>query len=143
MSFDRSLLADPSRAPLPPIDRWQYVEGWPSGYGWREAAELLRRELDRDPREMRIVVERAHWTLEAYFIGEPRVLVKSVALDDPGWPERTARWLRNAPGWLVTSGPPPAGEQRSGLKLVYTAAFGKPGRTGTITVYRVERRDRP
>ena len=42
-------------APLPPVDRWQYVEGWPSGYGWRESVELLEREKGEGGRPLRVV----------------------------------------------------------------------------------------
>lgn len=43
-SFDRDLLFDPSRAPLPADDRRQLVTGWPSGYGVRELAVRLEHE---------------------------------------------------------------------------------------------------
>lgn len=44
LSFDRDLLVDPSRAPFPADDRRQFVTGWPSGYGVREAAARLEQE---------------------------------------------------------------------------------------------------
>ena len=31
-------------APLPAIERWQYLESWPSGYGIREVAEFLKEQ---------------------------------------------------------------------------------------------------
>jgi 4-amino-4-deoxy-L-arabinose transferase-like glycosyltransferase len=40
-SFDYFVLTDPSRAPLPSLDRWQYVQGWPSGYGMADAVNWL------------------------------------------------------------------------------------------------------
>lgn len=38
---DVRLVVDPPSAALPPIERWQYVAGWPSGYGIPELAADL------------------------------------------------------------------------------------------------------
>jgi len=40
--FSRQILTDLPAAPLPEIDRWQYVTGWPSGYGVKELTDYLR-----------------------------------------------------------------------------------------------------
>jgi Flp pilus assembly protein TadD len=45
----RALLADPRSAPLLGIDRWQYVEDWPSGYRLDDVAAFLRERSDRGP----------------------------------------------------------------------------------------------
>lgn len=45
LAFDYQLITDPSRTPFTPLDRWQYVTGWPSGYGLAEAVAWLRREV--------------------------------------------------------------------------------------------------
>ena len=39
--FAGSLATDPTTVALPAIDRWQYVSGWPAGYGLPEAAAYL------------------------------------------------------------------------------------------------------
>jgi hypothetical protein len=44
LAFDYQLITDPMRAPLTPIDRWQYVSGWPSGYGLDETVTWLRQK---------------------------------------------------------------------------------------------------
>jgi tetratricopeptide (TPR) repeat protein len=49
LRFDAALLADPARAPLPPVERSQYVYDWPSGYGVAEAAAALRDAAARQP----------------------------------------------------------------------------------------------
>jgi 4-amino-4-deoxy-L-arabinose transferase-like glycosyltransferase len=49
VGFDALLLSEPLLAPLPPIERWQYVEGWPSGYGLAEVVAFLDREADLAP----------------------------------------------------------------------------------------------
>jgi hypothetical protein len=40
--FDGQILKDLSTAPLPEIDKWQYVTGWPSGYGVKELTDYLK-----------------------------------------------------------------------------------------------------
>jgi tetratricopeptide (TPR) repeat protein len=49
LRFDAALIADPARAPLPPVERSQYVYDWPSGYGVAEAAGVLREAAVRHP----------------------------------------------------------------------------------------------
>jgi hypothetical protein len=137
IAFDARLLREPSSARLPAIDRWQYVEGWPSGYGWRESHELLAREEDESGRPLRVVTERLHWTLKAYFIGDPNVTVKGFDFDDPTWAEKAGTWVGSGQGWLVTSGPSPP-DPPPGFALRPAAAFTKPGGGMTVTVYRLE-----
>ncbi|HLD27298.1 MAG TPA: glycosyltransferase family 39 protein [Patescibacteria group bacterium] len=40
--FSGQILKDLPSAPLPEIDKWQYVTGWPSGYGVKELVDYLR-----------------------------------------------------------------------------------------------------
>jgi 4-amino-4-deoxy-L-arabinose transferase-like glycosyltransferase len=39
--FDRALIYDPLHAPLPGVDRWQYITGRPSGVGYDRAAQTI------------------------------------------------------------------------------------------------------
>jgi len=51
MVMDYQILVSPENASLPALIRWQYFEGWPSGYGVRQLAEYLSteaREMGRD-----------------------------------------------------------------------------------------------
>ena len=41
LRFDLALWTDPAAAPLPALDRFQYVTGWPSGYGLRDSMAFL------------------------------------------------------------------------------------------------------
>jgi hypothetical protein len=47
LRFDHALWTDPARAPLPALDRFQYVTGWPSGYGVSDSVAFLRAERAR------------------------------------------------------------------------------------------------
>jgi 4-amino-4-deoxy-L-arabinose transferase-like glycosyltransferase len=53
--IDYYLWTDPSRAPLPRIERIQYVEEWPSGYGVKEAVIDLLKEAERHPEGIVVV----------------------------------------------------------------------------------------
>ena len=54
---------DPSRAPMPGLDRLQFVDGWPSGYGVVETVAFVKGELARHPAGLTVVVNsRAHLT---------------------------------------------------------------------------------
>ncbi len=44
MFIDYQILVSPEKASLPALIRWQYFEGWPSGYGVRQLAEVLSTE---------------------------------------------------------------------------------------------------
>jgi tetratricopeptide (TPR) repeat protein len=47
--FDAALIADPVHAPLPPVERSQYIYDWPSGYGLAEICTRLQQAAERDP----------------------------------------------------------------------------------------------
>jgi hypothetical protein len=55
LRFDAALWTDPSRAPLPEVDRFQYVTGWPSGYGSRDSVEFLRARRAERPDGLTLV----------------------------------------------------------------------------------------
>jgi hypothetical protein len=44
LAFDYQLITDPSHSPLTPVDRWQYITGWPSGYGLAETVAWLKQK---------------------------------------------------------------------------------------------------
>lgn len=40
--LSRQIISDIRTAPIPYIEKWQYVEAWPAGYGIKETADYLR-----------------------------------------------------------------------------------------------------
>ena len=46
--FDYQLLTTPDKASFTPVDRWQYVTGWPAGYGVSEATAWLQQKANQD-----------------------------------------------------------------------------------------------
>jgi len=47
--FDYTIIADYKNIPLPPVDRGQYLEAWPAGWGAREIIEYAREESKEKP----------------------------------------------------------------------------------------------
>lgn len=76
LSLDRLIIRDPARAPLPSIEREQYITGWQSGYGVQGVARYLREELARSPAGLRLVLSRqseraVNLVLRAYLMNLP------------------------------------------------------------------------
>ncbi len=132
--FLQALLEDPSSVRLPQVDRWQYVEGWPSGYGWAEAHAFLLGEMAGEPVPHRVATEPYHWTLKASFLGQRGVAVKAFDVWSPSELVRAADWTGRGGGWLVVSKPVVADGP---LELTHLAGFTKPGRRGSVHVYRL------
>jgi hypothetical protein len=55
LRFDRALWTDPAEAPLPRLDRFQYVTGWPSGYGTRDSMAFLQAQRASHPEGLWLV----------------------------------------------------------------------------------------
>ncbi len=108
----RLLLVDPSRARLPRADRFQYVEGWPSGYGWAEAAECVRDAAARSPQGVWLLADRAdHRTairvLRGYLMNDPRIEIVPVNMRDPRTQALVGLWARQRRALVLRSGARP------------------------------------
>ncbi|HEY8149481.1 MAG TPA: glycosyltransferase family 39 protein [Vicinamibacteria bacterium] len=79
--FDLALWTDPVRAPFPTIERFQYVTGWPSGYGMRDSIAFLRLERERHPEGLLLVTPGPSTTASAarlLWARDPAVEVRHV-----------------------------------------------------------------
>ena len=47
--FDYTILLDYKNIPFPPVDRGQYIEGWPAGWGIKETMEFARVKSNKKP----------------------------------------------------------------------------------------------
>ena len=84
LRFDHALWTDPTRAPFPALDRFQYLTGWPSGYGSRESVEFLRSERKRNEEGLILVTPGPSTTAGAVrllWANDPAVEVRYM---DPG-----------------------------------------------------------
>jgi hypothetical protein len=81
LRFDAALWTDPSRAPLPDVDRFQYVTGWPSGYGGRDSIEFLRARRAERPEGLTLVTPGPSITASAVrllWASDPGMEVRAV-----------------------------------------------------------------
>jgi dolichyl-phosphate-mannose-protein mannosyltransferase len=149
LRLDRVLWTDPSRAAMPGPDRFQYVVGWPSGYGVRDTERLVRQELERHPAGVTVVVHANRHqnlrmtplTLGLDFAREPRVRLEDWDFADPTALQAFERWAAGGPTLLVVpradpSAPaPPASAWRHLATLV--ARTTKPDGQPCDDVYRL------
>jgi hypothetical protein len=108
MRVDPYLWVEPSRAPLPTIDRVQFIYGWPSGYGVRETVGFVARELERHPEGFTLVMNTrsrptTRFALNVAFRGEPRLDRRDLPLHDARALPLLERWARERPTLLVVS----------------------------------------
>ena len=116
LRLDRALWTDPARAAIPAADRFQYVLGWPSGYGVRETEQLVRDELERHPEGLTVVVHANRYqnlrvtplVLGLAFAREPRVRLEDWNFADPTALAAFERWAAAGPGLLVVPRADPA-----------------------------------
>jgi Dolichyl-phosphate-mannose-protein mannosyltransferase len=109
LRLDQAFWTDPSRAALPARDRFQYVLGWPSGYGVRDTERLVREELARHPQGVTVVVHANRYqnlrmtplTLGLAFAREPRVRLEDWDFADPSALPAFERWAAAGPTLLV------------------------------------------
>jgi hypothetical protein len=145
------LILDPSTARWSPLDRFQYFEGWVSGYGYPEAARFLLQSPDA-PRMVYSLDGHSAYQLRTYLPKDWSNRVHPVSYGDDGRvlrseEERLANLLDHAPDWVIVS------EQllqfylqtdfgRDGVarvRLKKIASFDKPGARAQLAIYEVTR----
>jgi 4-amino-4-deoxy-L-arabinose transferase-like glycosyltransferase len=152
LANDFWLWTDPRRARMPAVDRFQYVDGWPSGYGVRETVALVKGERARHPEGLTIVVRSravpaTQMALSVAFRQDPGVRIEDLPLDEPARSlPLLEQWARERPTVVVASlldggRRPPSGAWVSlGVELV--AETHKPDGQPCDAVYRVTPRAR-
>ncbi len=116
LRLDADLWNDPARAAIPPADRFQYVLGWPSGYGIRDTERLVRDELQRHPQGITVVVHANRFqnlrttplALSLAFAREPRVKLEDWNFAEPSAIPAFERWAAAGPTLLVVPRADPA-----------------------------------
>jgi hypothetical protein len=143
--FDLALLADPVKAPLPRLERFQYVDGFSSGYGCPEAVAWLRGELAADPGRVTVAAETPgrrtlFLCLRTYFMDEPRAELRWL---DPNEPVGRRMLLERAavhPTFVITGSKEEAGNRFDPLGGVLLAQWRKPNGMLAGELYRVDGR---
>lgn len=147
LRFDGLLLTDPLRAPLPADERFQYLEGWPSGYGTAEAARYLMDEAAKRPEGIRVVVHRGgertiHLILRAYVMNAPRLELREEDLGDATTLATLQREARRLPTYVALAEPLTASQRLpEGAPLLAAAdrvlSCHKPTGERVLEVYRL------
>jgi 4-amino-4-deoxy-L-arabinose transferase-like glycosyltransferase len=145
LRFDAALLEDPAAAPLPRLERFQYVDGFSSGYGCPEAVAWLRGELAATPGRVTVAAETPgrrtlFLCLRTYFMDEPRVEMRWL---DPHSPVGRRMLLERAlvhPTFVITGSKQEAGARFEALGAVRLAQWRKPSGVLAGELYRVDAR---
>ena len=146
------ILFDPAAARWSPVDRFQYFEGWSSGYGYPEAAKfilespnppLMIYSLDGHSAYQLLTYLPAAWhdRIRPIFYGQDG---KALNSEDA----RLANLLSRTPAWIVISEQLVQGYLDSSfgprdldqINLRQIASFDKPGSRGRLAIYAVSRR---
>jgi hypothetical protein len=105
--LDLEILTDPARAKLVDLDRFQYVTGWPSGYGVRDTIAFVHEERARRPEGIIVVthsrtVRTTARALDLEFAYGDGVRVEDLNFDQPdGAMPLLAEWARERPTLVV------------------------------------------
>jgi len=116
--FDSALWTAPEQAPFAAVERFQFVNGWPSGYGVRDTLAFFRDEVSRSKGGVRVVLHSGSrrtltFALSVAFRYEGWLVVEDLRLDDPATPGTLLGWARERPTFVVV--PMPHKGQRPGL----------------------------
>jgi hypothetical protein len=147
LRFDYWLLTDPPRASWMTIDRWQYIDGWPAGYGVIDAVAYLSQQADESGAI--VVVKRARERIDAddwtYYLDQPRITLNAVDFKTAD-PQSLIHGLRDAavPVFVVLDRPEEDHDAAAFTKGAYApystlvATFPRPGGASRIEIYRFE-----
>jgi hypothetical protein len=107
---------DPRRAPMPGLERLQFVDGWPSGYGVEDTVRFVGDELVLHPDGLTVVVNsRAHLTtrvaLGVAFRRAGALRLEDLPLGRADVRPLLERWSRERATLVVVS-PVPEGQER-------------------------------
>jgi len=143
------IVLDPLAARWSPTDRFQYFEGWSSGYGYPEAARLLL-SAPRVPAMIYSLDGHSAYQLRTYLPPQWRARVQPIFYADdgrtlPGSAARRANLLSHTPAWIIVPEPllqtyltSSLGEQSADeIALRQVARFAKPGARAQLAIYEV------
>jgi 4-amino-4-deoxy-L-arabinose transferase-like glycosyltransferase len=146
------IVLNPAAARWSPIDRFQYFEGWSSGYGYPEAAKFVL-ETPEAPAMIYSLDGHSAYQLLTYLPGAWRSRVKPIFYGQDGKAlngedARLANLLSRTPAWIIISEQLLQGYLDSSfgridldqIDLRQIASFDKPGSHARLAIYAVSRR---
>jgi len=147
--LDYQVITDIPNARLPDMDRFQYIEGWPSGYGVEEAARFLKAEAERSPGGLIVVCSEyggnSHAGLRMLLRREGKIRIEDFLVRGEDAFGRLERSAAKKPVYVVFERPPLswwAVESQPDVTRLATIAkrieaYAKPAGKCTIEIYRV------
>lgn len=75
--YDVDLLTNPPAAPLPAIESWQYITGYPGSYGFAPIYKYLDQKLTNGPITLFVQGSQSHFpnAFRLYFWRNPRITI--------------------------------------------------------------------
>lgn len=145
------LVLAPTAAHWSASDRFQYLEGWPSGYGYPEAAQFLL-QAPKVPSLIYSLDGHSAYQLLSYLPAEWTSRVRPIFYGDDGRvmeskEARLANLLAHTPVWIIVSDrllqvyldSDFGGLDRTSISLRPIAQFDKPGFRSRLAIYEVTR----
>ena len=153
MGYQSALIIfNPGAARWSPVDRFQYFEGWSSGYGYPEAAKFVL-ETPNAPLMIYSLDGHSAYQLLTYLPAAWKSRVKPIFYGQDGKglnseDARLANLLSRTPAWIVISEQllqsyldSSFGRNNLGqIDLHQIASFDKPGSHGRLAIYAVSQR---
>ena len=101
--------SSPSEARLPPVDRFQYVDGWPSAYGLGGVAAYLNREAEHSNQPLVVFVggfgRHGWWSLPLVTRLNPKITLHPGFTGTPAELAQAAKIAANQPVYLLFEPP--------------------------------------
>ena len=147
--LDYEVIANIPAARLPEMDRFQYIEGWPSGYGVEEAARFFEAEAERLPEGLMVICSEyggnSYAGLRILLRRERKIRIDHLLARGEAEFARLERWAAERPVYVVFERPPLswwAPESQPDVTRLATIAnriraYAKPAGKCTIDIYRV------
>ncbi len=146
--IDYYLWINPTKAPLPPIERFQYVEWCPSGYGVKQIVEYFHQKMSKYRGKIIIVCPFYTYSVFAgYLINYSQIMiVRRVNLNSSQTFFELENWAKKYPTFLVVENLPVSGEKKNqpDMKKLLSIAdlinsYSKPGGKLHIELYKVHK----
>jgi hypothetical protein len=146
------IILDPPAARWSPVDRFQYFEGWGSGYGYPEAAKFLLGAPDAPPLIYSLDGHSAYqlrnylpaqWSnrIKPIFYGQDGLVLRSETARLENLIGRTPAWVIIAPQLLEEYLNANFGRiDRNIIEIRQIAKFDKPGSRSQLAIYEITRR---
>jgi len=131
VKVDNDLVNNPAQAAIADKDRWQYIEGWPSGYGISEALNYVRDLAAQDA--VLLYIDQTDTSPEYYFLYQFQHLqgwVYYARTAGANWNTHSFYYERNS--YYITTGQPDIA-LRPYLEL--KKVFPKPNGQAALAIY--------